>query len=63
MYTNEQKQTIIQYYQEGKSINWIANTLNTRWESVKNLLVRENLYQQVKRNGKGVIQPEIIRFN
>lgn len=63
MYTNEQKQTIIQYYQEGKSINWIANTLSTRWESVKNLLIRENLYQQVKRNGQGIIQPEIIRFN
>lgn len=62
MYTPEIKEKIINSYLAGQSINSIAKENNTRWESVKNLLVREGLYTSIKRNNCGVIQPEIIRF-
>ena len=62
MYSLEVKEKIINSYLAGQSINSIAKENNTRWESVKNLLVREGLYTPTKRNNCGIIQPEIVRF-
>lgn len=46
MLNNQQKQEIIEKYQNGMSVNQIAKDCEVSWDTVKRFLVKEKLYSQ-----------------
>lgn len=51
-FTEEQKEIIIRYTEEGKTISWIANKLNRNFSSVQNIIntwkSKEEQFEQVQ---------------